>query len=494
MQPVTVSILIPLYNEEVFVATVLERVTAANASLFADAGVTPEVIVVDDGSTDNSHAEVQAFIRSNPNAAIRLIRHSKNCGKGAAVRTALQHAQGEFSIIQDADCEYNPAEYPALLTPLLADEADAVFGSRFLPAGQRRVLYFWHAVANRILTTIAGMASDLNLSDVETGFKAFRTALVRSIPLRSDRFGIEPELTIKLAKRRARVYEVPITYRGRTYEEGKKVRGRDAIAALGTILRSWLSNDIYPDPGKAILGAMANAQRFNNWMADTVMPFVGSEVLEIGAGIGNLTKLLCSRRARYVATDIDAEALMHLKAQVRFRRNLTTAVCDLSNSRDFAPFLASFDTVACLNVLEHLEDDLSGLRNIYNALRTGGRAVILVPQDQNIFGTLDEALKHHRRYSVTELKEKMSAAGFRVELIFGFNRVTYPGWFLNGRILRRRSFSRMQLAVFDALVPLWRRIDRFLPWPPTSLIAIGVRKGDGIKSAEVISSASHPIK
>src|SRR5262249_32600720 len=150
---------------------------------------------------------------------VRIIRHPRNRGKGAAIRTAVEQATGEFCLIQDADLEYDPREYPHLLKPLLEGKADVVYGSRVMVVGERRVLYLWHSVANRILTELANVVADLNLTDMETGYKAFRTSLLKSIPIRSERFGIEPELTIKLARRQVRIYETPISYYGRTYEE-----------------------------------------------------------------------------------------------------------------------------------------------------------------------------------------------------------------------------------------------------------------------------------
>ena len=211
MPSALLSILMPVYNEEEYVGTMLERVVAAPLP----AGFEREIIVVDDGSTDDSAAVVESVMRKHP-GLIRLVRFERNRGKGAAVRRALEEARGEFSIVQDADLEYNPREYGRILEPLVDDVADAVYGSRFASSSRRRVLYFWHAVANRVLTTLCNMAADLNLTDVETCYKAFRTSLVKSIPIRSDRFGIEPEITIKLAKRQARIYEVPISYEGRT--------------------------------------------------------------------------------------------------------------------------------------------------------------------------------------------------------------------------------------------------------------------------------------
>ncbi len=469
------SILIPLYNEEEFIQTILERVLAAPLPRTGHE-LDREVIIVDDASRDGSFEAVQDYIASHHGVPVRLLRHTVNQGKGAAIRTAIAHARGQFSIIQDADLEYDPAEYAKLLRPLLNGAADVVYGSRFTVAGERRVLYYWHSIANYVLTTLCNIASDLNLSDMETCYKVFRTSLLQSIPLRSDRFGIEPEVTIKIAKRQARIFEVPISYHGRTYEEGKKIGLRDAFNALWVILRFWHSSDVYKSEGPDILDALANAHNFNRWMADTVRPYLGQDVLELGAGTGNLTRHLAPRRNRYIATDIDCEHLARLRARLQHRPNVTTGICDLTNAADFEPFERQMDSVVCLNVLEHIEDDMAGLRRIHSTLRPGGRAVVLVPQGARVFGTLDTALGHYRRYSKDELASKLTSAGFRVESVLEFNRITYPGWYLNGRLLKRRTFSRLQLSLFDRLVPMWRAIDQSLPWPPTSVIGVGVRE------------------
>jgi len=223
------SILVPLYNEEEFIGPILDRVL--NASL--PDGIDREIIVVDDGSTDGSAEIAEEIARAHP--SIRVIRQPQNQGKGAAIRTAVEHAQGEFCIIQDADLEYDPREYIHIIKPLIEGKADVVYGSRFMIVGERRVLYFWHSVANRFLTELANLFADLNLTDMETGYKAFRTSLLKSIPIRSQRFGIEPELTLKLAKRQVRIYETPISYYGRTYDEGKKIGFWDAIEAVWVI-------------------------------------------------------------------------------------------------------------------------------------------------------------------------------------------------------------------------------------------------------------------
>ena len=236
------SVLVPVYNEERSIGELLDRVLAAPLP----DGVDRELCIVDDASTDASAKILQAY-GDRYAGLLRIGSHGKNRGKGAAIRTALGLATGDFCIVQDADLEYDPREIGRLIIPLLEDRADVVFGSRFMSAGERRVMYFWHTVANKLLTLICNMVSNLNLTDMETCYKAFRTPLLKSIPLRRNRFGIEPELTIKVAKRHARIYEAPISYHGRTYQEGKKIGFRDACDAVWVIMRLALTRDLYTD-------------------------------------------------------------------------------------------------------------------------------------------------------------------------------------------------------------------------------------------------------
>jgi len=220
------SVLIPVYNEAATVARLIERVRAVPLDL--------EVIAIDDGSSDGSGEALEA-LRGAGTVDI-LIRHPTNRGKGSAIRSGIEAATGDIIVVQDADLEYDPAELPRLIQPILAGKADAVFGSRFL-GGEHRVLYFWHSVGNNLLTLLSNMFTDLNLTDMETCYKAVRSPLMKSLVLTSDRFGFEPEITSRLAQARARIWEVSISYSGRTYEEGKKIGWRDGMAALWHILR-----------------------------------------------------------------------------------------------------------------------------------------------------------------------------------------------------------------------------------------------------------------
>ncbi len=471
MPPPTLSVLVPLYNEEEFVRELLERV--ARAVVFE--GFDSEIIVVDDCSTDGSAEIVEDFIASKPEVPVRLIRHDRNRGKGAAIRTAISSAEGLYSVIQDADLEYNPEEYPRLLSPLIEGRADVVFGSRFLAAGERRVLYYWHSLANKVLTTLCNIVSDINLTDMETCYKAFRTSLAKSIPIQSDRFGIDPELTVKFARRRARIYETPISYHGRTYEEGKKIGLRDAFVVLWVILRSRLTKKLFHDTGPEALNALSVAGRFNRWMADTISPWAGARILEIGAGMGNLTQKLCPARKQYFATDIDPEYLEHLKKRYQHRPAVRVCKLDAEDPNDYRDFESQADTVICLNVLEHLKDDRQVLECIRSTLIPGGTLILLVPNGPEAYGTLDEALGHYRRYTRPALSSVLAEAGFHLDRMLEFNRVSWPGWRFTGQVLKGRALSPFSMRIFDKFVWLWRAIDQKLPWEPCSLIAIARR-------------------
>jgi glycosyltransferase involved in cell wall biosynthesis len=325
MTSVRLSILISVYNEAHSIGAVLERAVTAPAAFFEANEVTAELIVVDNGSRDRSSEVVERFAGRHPDVSLRLIRYAENIGKGAAIRRAIAEAKSDFCVIQDADLEYDPADYPKLLKPLLAGEADVVLGSRLLSDGERRPLGFWQAAANRLISTAAGMAAGSALSDVETGLKAFRTGLAQSVPLRSDRFGLDPELIVRFARRRARFMEVPITYRGRTLEQGKKIHAWDTVDAFASIFRAWLFGATHSDERADTLLAMSGARRFNRWMAETIAPWVKGDVLEVGAGIGNLTILLATGVQRYVATDPDRESLGELRARLAYRPGIELA-------------------------------------------------------------------------------------------------------------------------------------------------------------------------
>ena len=462
-----VSILVPVYNERYLVRALLDRVRAAELP----DGLGREIVVVDDASTDGTREVLQAYAAEHPDG-MTLLLQDRNQGKGAAIARAVQEATGDIILFQDADLEYEPDDYGKLLRPILDGHADVVYGSRFLSSGPRRILFFWHSVGNRALTLLSNLFTGLNLSDMETCYKVFRGSLLKSIPIRSKRFGMEPEITAKIATRGFRVYEVPISYHGRTYLEGKKVTWKDGLRAFWVILKYWAIDDAYGGP--AVLRAFATTHRLNDWIADAIRPQLGSSVLEVGAGIGTISALLLPRE-RYVATDIDDAQLTTLTNRFYNVPYVETAHFDVRSQDDVARFHEQFESVVCCNVLEHIDDHDTALRNLRRILRPGGRLVLLVPRGRKLFGSLDEVVDHVRRYEPDELRDLLEAVGFKVECLHHFNKAGVPGWWLNGKVLKRRHFSRFQLKVYDSLVWLFRRLDRVLPWGGLSIMAVGRR-------------------
>ena len=233
------SVLVPVYNEERTLEEVVRRVCGFQ--------IPKEIILVDDGSEDQSRTILTRLQEENARAndplnQIKVFFQPVNQGKGAAIKTALSHVTGDIVLVQDADLEYDPKDYPSLLAPIQAGQADVVYGTRFAGGGAHRVHFFWHSMGNRMLTLLSNMLTNLNLTDMEVGYKVFRTEVLKGIELKSKRFGFEPEITVKLAKKGCRFYEVPISYHGRTYEEGKKITWKDGVAALYCMIRFRLAD------------------------------------------------------------------------------------------------------------------------------------------------------------------------------------------------------------------------------------------------------------
>jgi glycosyltransferase involved in cell wall biosynthesis len=446
--PMKLSIIIPAFNERGTVREIVSRVMKADIGT-----LDREIVVVDDGSSDGTREIIRELELS---AGLKAVFHHRNLGKGASIARGMRESTGDIVIIQDADLEYNPAEYKTLLEPILAGEADVVYGSRFLghPSG-RRVLYFWHAVGNRLLTVLSNALTDLNLTDMETCYKAMTREIVDHLDLRSQRFGIEPEITCKVARLRARIWEIPISYHGRTYAEGKKIGLKDAVQAVWTLLRYAWWNPPQQDVGAITLRRMARLSSYNEWLDARFRGFLGRRVLEVGSGVGNQTRYFVDRE-RVIASDIEPHYVRELTARFGSRSNVRVAsfYCPLTPESIADLRGECVDTIVCLNVLEHIEDDRATLEGFARVLSSGGRLVLLVPAIPALYGTLDVHLNHYRRYAKAPLERLVTAAGFTVDSIRFLNRPGVAGWWLNSRVLKRRVLPKGQLAAFKWLLPL----------------------------------------
>jgi glycosyltransferase involved in cell wall biosynthesis len=469
------SVLVAAYNEEATLRRCVERVLSAPLPL----ELSREVIIVDDGSSDGTWEIAQQLARLHPEA--RVFRQAENRGKGAALRRAISEMSGDLVVFQDADLEYDPADYGRLIKPILDGRAEVVYGSRFT-GEERKVLYFWHAAGNRFLTLLANMLNNTNLTDMETGYKAFLAERLKAIPLQSDRFGIEPEITAKVALNRLRLYEVPINYNGRTYEEGKKIGWRDGVAALGCIIRYRFSSN-YADAGKVALDALEQAPRFNQWMYESIRPYLGRQVAELGSGKGNLSKYL-KQHGNLLVTDFRLDYLAALRERWEHLPNVHLAPLDLrepaayESLRDFGP-----DTVVCSNVLEHLEDDLAVLVNLHRVMPVGSRAIFLVPFNPKLTSEFDRQIGHFRRYQKKELEQKMAEAGFLVERQFYFNKAGVAAWWVGNTLFGQRTLTVWQLKLYNVLTPVFRWLDRVLPTTGLSTVVVARKTQESFAEA-----------
>ena len=457
------SVLMPVYNEAPTLPTIIKRVLDAPVEMEI------ELICVDDASSDHSLQILHELSETDPR--IRVIAQPRNMGKGSAIRSAIEVLTGDIAIVQDADLEYDPAEYPRIVAPILEGVADAVYGSRFASSEVRRVLFFWHSLGNKFLTTLSNMANNINLTDMETCYKAVRADLLKSLRLTSDRFGFEPEITARLARSGARLYEVPISYRGRTYAEGKTIGWKDGLEALWLIIKFRVFDTRHiDDAGHVTLESLAAAPGISRWMLEQFDPYLGEEILEAGCGAGNLTRDLVSKR-RLTALDIDHVHLERVSAEFGHLESVNVVAGDLNESVTYESWDGRFDSVLCVNVLEHLAEPRSAAVGFARVLKPGGHALVLVPAHQWLFSAADEALGHHMRYSRPELVSLLESAGLEIVEIRQFNRLGVLGWTAN-KLVRRTDIGPLQARMFGWLLPVARLFERLSVLPGLSWIAI----------------------
>ena len=368
------SILIPVYNEQAYLSRIVETVLAAPLP----EGLDRELILVDDCSTDNTPKVIQAITAKYP-GLVRAFRQKKNQGKGAAIRRAIQEMKGDYAIFQDADLEYNPMEYSLILAPLLDGRADVVYGSRFASRETRKILQYHHKLGNLALTNLSNFTTGLDLTDMETCYKAFRADVLKSIPLRSNRFGIEPEITAKIAKRGLTVYEVPISYNGRRYSEGKKIGWKDGVSAIRVILKYWFYDDSFYD-GDADSESSQRLEYSRNFMKTFVKkiePWLGARTMEVYAGMGALSRFL-PQKERLVLTESDERRLKFLRSSYDGNAVVDVQKLDLLDNETTLSESerGTFDSIVCLNRIGELPINVpDALDSLREYLKPNGKLI-----------------------------------------------------------------------------------------------------------------------
>ncbi|MCC5877423.1 MAG: glycosyltransferase [Candidatus Sumerlaeia bacterium] len=442
------SIIIPVYNESPTIEEVVERVRKAPLP----DGFEREIILVDDGSTDGAH---RVYKHLGPEID-HLVINEDNLGKGASIRRGLEKATGDFVIVQDADLEYDPGEYIKLLRPILDGKADVVYGSRFMTSSARRVLYFWHALANRILTNLSNVLTNLNLTDMQTCYKMFRRSDLMEMDLQANGFGFEAEVTTRIAHKRLRVYEVSIGYAGRTYSEGKKIGFLDSLHCVWCLIRFSL---FYKpdDVGRKTLERLESYAGYSRLILDQFRPHMGDRVLEFGSGMGSIGRLILDRE-RVVLTDYNEDYVAELKKQFGRLRHVSIHRMDIT-SPPAELIEETFDTVISSNVLEHIKDDMAALKGVYNLLQPGGRLVILVPAFNTLYSPLDKNLEHYRRYTKRMMTRRLREVGFEVEESWYWNMVGAVGWYVAGRVFRQQTITDFNIILHRFIEPISRLVD-----------------------------------
>jgi SAM-dependent methyltransferase len=387
--------------------------------------------------------------------------------------------------VQDADLEYDPSEYAKLLRPLVEGRADVVYGSRFAGGDERRVLYYWHTLGNRFLTTVSNALTNLNLTDMETCYKAFRREVIQSIDVSEDRFGFEPEVTAKIARAGWRVFEVGVSYNGRTYAEGKKITWRDGVRAMYCMARyspAWPRRRSIPAGPEAFESADENLDsvltdldvatgNYADWIIEMADPYLGTRVLEVGAGHGTMTARLATGGRTVVASDMSERCTDVLRSRFEDRTDVRVAHGGIREAANGD----TFDSAVLINVLEHIPDDVGVLRELF--VRPGGHVIVFSPAFAGLYSEFDSKVGHVRRYRRSTLATAMSRAGFDVPVAKYANLPGAFAWWLVARQLGRTPTDRAAAGIYDRLVvPVTRKVEaRYEPPLGQSILCVGRR-------------------
>jgi len=448
------SVIMPVYNESKTLTEIVRRVHSI--------ALDKELIIVDDGSDDGT----KEIIDRLDTRGVKKIYHSDNRGKGAALRTALQYAKGDIIVIQDGDLEYDPGEYPALIAPILENKSDVVFGSRFLGgAGQ---FSFVNYIGNKIVNCLANRTYKTTLSDIMTGHKAFRRDVFDHLSLEADGFGFEVEIAGEVIAKNWRICEVPVSYKRRTYKEGKKIRWNTFFEILLWLFKTRRKTF---DSQAVALDCLACTKKYNHYLYKKIEPFLRPNIIDIGCGIGNNLSYFI-KKGSVVALDKSVRNINILKRRFPNVPGIQIVEHDIEAASVPEKFCKTPLSVVCMSVLEHIGNDGRAMANISAVMDQNSTCIIFVPAHKLWFSSIDKKVGHFRRYDEEDLRNLIENSGLVVEKIIRINALLGIGWWTAFCVFKKKNFFNGSFFIADKLVPFFKYFDKPLQKFNLNLLAI----------------------
>lgn len=441
MKQPLLSIIVPVYNEEKTVKKLIKKVDKID--------IDKQIIIVDDGSKDNSKDIIKNLKTKSP-----LIKkfHRHNKGKGSAIQTGLQATTGKYTVIQDADLEYYPSDLEKLIKPLIKGESNVVYGSRFKYAEKGIYSNFWFYSGGQVVNWLANFLYGLKITDEPTCYKIMDTQLLKSLRLEATGFEFCPEVTAKLALRGEKIIELPIRYKPRHFDDGKKISWRDGLIAIQTLLKYRFQKR--KNNMTSGLEMVSLAKNYNRWIFSQFNKYVKGNVLEVGGGIGTFTSMLTGKADSITSLEIDKKYLQQLNDRFKKHPKIKIKNLDLTKKTHLKKLRGRFDLIIMINVLEHIKNHQQMLVNLESKLKPGGKLFVFVPAHQQLYSQWDKSVGHYRRYSKSELTGLVQQSGFKIEVINHFNIIGAFGWWVN-KLLKSQPGDKgliWQTLLFDRLI------------------------------------------
>jgi dolichol-phosphate mannosyltransferase len=452
------SIIIPVYNEKKTIEKLVNKVDQIE--------IDKQIIIIDDGSTDGSTELIKKIRINSP--SIKLF-HKYNQGKGTSIRTGLQKATGEFTVIQDADLEYTPFDLEVLIQPLLSKRTNVVYGSRFKLAKKGVYSSFTFFVGGQIVNWLANLLYGIHITDEPTCYKLVKTKLLKSLNLQCSGFEFCPEVTAKLALKHEKILELPISYTPRHFEQGKKINWKDGLIAVLTLVKYRFQKQEFTTKHMIFgLESLSNAANYNKWILDQFRNDLKGHILEVGSGLGTFTKILLPFSSNITALEIDPTYYKIFLKRFKDNPKIDFRTTDISSTAANSTNFKKVNTTIMVNVLEHIENHEQVVKNISKILLPKGKLIIFVPAMPQLYSAWDASVGHYRRYTKSDLFELCKKNNLKVRKLYYFNFVGAFGWYLNklvGTTPRSQQFGG-QVVLYDRVfVPVVSKLEKYIKPP-----------------------------